>query len=68
MAQFMKGLPNMIAFILVTKGDHLGNDMAPVAQNTGPGQQGTQDTLSSQDDMSVPCPTSPCHRLYHQCG
>lgn len=28
MAQFMKGLPNMIAFILVTKGDHLGNDTA----------------------------------------
>lgn len=27
MAQFMKDLPNMIAFILVTKGDHMGNDM-----------------------------------------
>lgn len=27
MAQFMKDLPNMITFILVTKRDHLGNDL-----------------------------------------
>lgn len=67
MAQFMKGLPNVIAFVLVTKGDHFGSDMTQWHRMQNLGNSVHRTPFPPKMTCLFLCPISTHPRLYRQC-